>query len=132
MKLQLLLLYSPVLLSTNGGVLTTSQALNSMFRKHIFPDNKARFTPAVIMLVEVPWSVIEADPGTDELWNDDPCQLYFGPDRSTVAWRMTYRQVYLLQMCDFEYGASEKYAAEDPPDAPYITQVTDLSGLQQR
>lgn len=82
------------------------------------------------MLVNIPKSVMESDPGTAELYNIPPLHTPWGPGLSIVSWTMTKRQVYHLQFSDYEYGTGEPYSWYDPPDAPYITTLSDPKSLQ--
>lgn len=75
---------------------------------------------------------MKADPSTKELWEDDPYCIGFAPERMIISWSMRKRGVYHLQMCDYNYGNGEAYGEAHSPNLPYISIITDTSGLKKR
>ena len=84
------------------------------------------------MLVSISQSAMKSHSETSKLYDMPAFQHFFGPARSIVAWAMTKREVYHLQFCDYEYGDGSAYGLSDPPSSPYITTLTDASGLKHR
>lgn len=104
--------------------------IDSDVRRTVFPNISPRVTSSTVMLVNIPKSIMESERGTAELYNTPPLHTPWGPGLSIVSWAMTKRQVYHLQMCDYEYGTGEPHFPYDPPEAPYITTLTDSKSLQ--
>lgn len=121
--------------SDDSGLTRSRTGIDSWVRHAISPGIAPRLTPCTVMLVNIPRSVMESDPGTADLYELPPFHSPWGPGRSIVSWTMTRRQVYHLQICDYEYGNGEPYSFHDPPDTPYITHLSDptsLRALQKR
>lgn len=98
----------------------------------MFPGTKPELTPCVVLLLYIPAEDMKADTGTAELLNDEPYHLTFGPERTIVAWTMTKRQIYHLQLSDYAYANGEAYGITDHPNSPYIATITDTCGLRKR
>lgn len=84
------------------------------------------------MLIDMPCEIMKQTPATTKLWEDKPYHVAFGPERNIVSWPMTKRQVYHLQLCDYDYRQGERYGFHDQPESPYISTITDTTGLKQR
>lgn len=104
--------------------------IDSEVRRTFMPDISPRLTPCAVMLINIPRSVMESNPGTAELYYLPPFHTPWGPGRSIVSWTMSRRQVYHLQICDYEYGTGEPYSFHDPYDAPYTTELSDAASLR--
>ncbi len=96
------------------------------------PEISPQLSPCTVMLVTVPHSVMESSPGTSALYNAPAFYHFHGPGRSIVCWGMSRHQVYHLQFCDYEYGDGSAYSFDDPPSAPYITTISNMSGITKR
>ena len=106
--------------------------MNSKVRKCLFPDLEVGATPTAdcVFLVDVPETVMRASPITKAFCDLPPYHIALGPGRSVVAWYMSNRKTYHLQVCDHEFNEGEAYGCL--PGEPYIKGFDNMEPFRKR
>ena len=118
--------------SLQSDLIVGADGVESNVRRAVFPDSSPRLTSCVVMLMNVSHSAMLQTQATTDLYNTPPLHCMMSPGRCVISWTTTKRQVYHAMLCDFEYGDGGLYGFEDPPSAPYISNMTDMSRLRHR
>ncbi|KAK4508635.1 hypothetical protein PRZ48_002374 [Zasmidium cellare] len=113
-----------------------ADGVHSKVRKSI-PSTKditASPTGDCVFLVNVPKSVMAKQPSTAALYKsgEDPFHFTVGPGRCIVSWTITIRELYHLQICDFQYGDGKAYGLAEKDDSPLVSTFTDMPALRKR
>lgn len=77
---------------------------------------------------------MDKHPSTAALYKsgEDPFHFTVGPGRCIVSWTITTRELYHLQLCDFQYGDGKAYGLSEKEDAPFVSTFTNMPAFRER